>query len=207
MKLLVATQNPGKEREFRALLASIQASLYFPSELGLYVEVPEDGETYADNARQKALAYARAAGLPTLADDSGLEVDALDGAPGIRSARYTPGQDADRVAALLGHLRDVPWERRTARFRCVIAIATPAEELHSAEGTCEGMIAFEPTGHGGFGYDPVFYLPDHDCTMAQLPPVQKNRISHRAQAAVAALPLLHQVLEQSSSVAHQPRKA
>jgi len=194
MKLLVATQNPGKVREFRFLLASLSTRLCFPPELGLQVEVPEDGDTYADNARQKALSYARLSGLLTLADDSGLEVDALDGAPGIRSARYTAGHDADRVAALLAQLREVPWEQRRARFRCVVVIATPSGELHSAEGVCEGVIAFEPAGQGGFGYDPVFYLPDYGCTMAQLPQGEKNRTSHRARAVEAALPVLRRLL-------------
>jgi len=194
MKLLIATQNPGKVREFLFLLAPLKAKLCFPSELGLQIDVPEDGNTFADNARQKALAYTYASGLLTSADDSGLEVDALDGAPGIRSARYTPGNDTDRVAALLTQLRDVPWKERTARFRCVIVIATPIGELYSAEGVCEGLITFEPAGQGGFGYDPVFYLPDYDCTMAQLPQAEKNRISHRARAVEAALPVLHRLL-------------
>ena len=199
MKLLIATQNPGKLLEFRLLLAPLGANLCSPLELGHHLEVPEDGDTYADNARQKALAYARASGLPALADDSGLEVDALGGAPGIHSARYTPGHDADRVAALLAQLCDVPWEQRTAQFRCVIVIATPSGELYSAEGTCPGLIAFEPAGQGGFGYDPIFYLPDDDCTMAQLPLARKNRISHRARAVAAAMPTLRHLLDQEVS--------
>jgi len=198
MKLLVATQNPGKVREFRLLLAPLkEASIRFPSELGIQVDVPEDGETYTDNARQKALAYAHASGLLTLADDSGLEVDALGGGPGIRSARYMPGRDIDRTMALLTQLRDIPWERRTARFRCVIVIATPGRELCSTEGVCEGRIAFEPRGESGFGYDPIFYLPNYDCTMAQLPEAEKNRISHRARAVEAALPILVRLLHEN----------
>jgi XTP/dITP diphosphohydrolase len=202
MKLLVATQNPGKVREFRLLLASLEASLCFPFELGLQVKVPEDGDTYVDNARQKAMAYARTSGLLTLADDSGLEVDALGGAPGIRSARYTAGHDADRVAALLARLRGVAWEQRTARFRCVVVIVAPSGELYSTEGTCQGMIAFEPAGQGGFGYDPIFYLPDYGCTMAQLPLALKNRFSHRARAVEAALATLHYLLTQETSAHH-----
>jgi XTP/dITP diphosphohydrolase len=198
MRLLVATQNPGKVREFRLLLAPLVAGVCFPFELGLQIEVLEDSVAYADNARQKALAYARASGMLTLADDSGLEVDALDGAPGVRSARYTPGSDADRVAALLAQLRDVPWRQRTARFRCVVAIAAPTEELHSAEGVCQGLIAFEPAGQGGFGYDPIFYLPGYDCTMAQLPEAEKNRISHRARAVAAAMPTLRRLLAEKT---------
>lgn len=194
MKLLIATQNPGKMCEFRFLLTPLKAVLCSPSELNLQIEVPEDGDTYADNASQKALAYVRASGLLTLADDSGLEVDALRGAPGIRSARYTSGHDTDRAAALLAQLRDVPWEQRTARFRCVVVIATPIGKLHTAEGVCEGLITFEPAGQGGFGYDPVFYLPDYSCTMAQLSQAEKNRISHRARAVEEALPILRCLL-------------
>lgn len=197
MKLLVATQNPGKAGEFRALLAPLDARLCFPPELDLQIEVPEDGATFADNARQKARAYERVSNLLTLADDSGLEVDALGGAPGIYSARYASGHDADRVAVLLAQLRGVPWERRTARFRCVIAIVTPTGELYNAEGVCEGLIAFEPAGRGGFGYDPVFYLPEYNCTMAELPQEEKNRISHRARAVEAALPTLRRLLAHS----------
>jgi XTP/dITP diphosphohydrolase len=199
MMLLIATQNPGKMREFRLLLAPLATRLCFPPDLGLCVEVAEDGDTYADNACQKALTYAQASGLLTLADDSGLEVDALDGAPGVHSARYRPGHDADRVEALLAHLRDVPWEQCTARFRCVVAVATPAGELYTAEGVCEGLITFEPAGQGGFGYDPIFCLPEYGCTMAQLPEAEKNRISHRARAIAAAIPTLRRLLSQGQT--------
>jgi len=193
-RLLVATRNPGKMREFRGLLAPLQTQLVFPADLGLEIQVPEDGATYLDNARQKARAYARASGLLALADDSGLEVDALGGAPGVHSARYTTGQDEDRVEALLTALKDVPLEQRTARFRCVIAIEAPDGQGYTTEGICEGTIALEPAGEGGFGYDPVFYLPGYRCTMAQLPQAIKNRISHRARAVEAALPILLQLL-------------
>jgi XTP/dITP diphosphohydrolase len=200
MKLLIATQNPGKMHEFQALLESLGPTLCFPSDLGLRIKVVEDGTTYVDNARRKALAHVSASGLITLADDSGLEVDALDGAPGIRSARYAPGHDTDRVTALLAQLCDVPWEQRTARFRCLVVIAVPTGELYSAEGVCEGQIAFEPTGQGGFGYDPVFYLPSHGCTMAQLPQEEKNRISHRARAIEAAMPILYRLLRSRTQI-------
>jgi len=193
-KLLVATQNPGKIREFRRLFALLQEHLRFPSDLGLQIKVLEDGDTYADNAGKKASAYARSSGLLTLADDSGLEVDALDGAPGIRSARYAPGDDVDRVEMLLAQLRDVPREQRTARFCCAIVIITPDGKTYNVEGVCEGLIAFERAGEGGFGYDPVFFLPDQACTMAQLPREEKNRISHRAQAARSAIPILRRLL-------------
>jgi XTP/dITP diphosphohydrolase len=194
MELLVASQNSGKIREYRALLDSLLAEIRSPQDLGLDLPVAEKGETYAENARLKAQAYARASELLTLADDSGLEVDALDGAPGVRSARYASGSDADRVTALLQHLDGVPWEERTARFRCVIAIVTPQGQVYTADGTCEGVIATSPAGSGGFGYDPVFYLPEHDLTMAQIPPPVKNRISHRARAAQNALPILRRLL-------------
>lgn len=196
VKLLVATQNPGKACEFRLLLAPLEAGLCFPSELGLQVDVLEDGATYADNARKKALAYMQASRLLTLADDSGLEVNALGGAPGIRSARCTPGLDTDRVEALLAQLRGVAWDQRVARFRCLIVIATPTGEVHIIEGVCEGLIALEPAGQGGFGYDPVFYLPEYGCTMAQLPQEEKNRVSHRARAVEAAIPVLRRLLSQ-----------
>jgi len=199
MDLFVATHNPGKMREYRALLAPLSARLLFPPDLGLAIEVTESGATYLENARLKALAHARVlrergGDVLVLADDSGLEVDALDGAPGIRSARYTLGSDADRIGALLRALEGVPWEKRTARFRCVLVVVTPQGDLHVTEGVCEGIIATEPAGAGGFGYDPVFYLPEWGCTMAQLPAGTKNRISHRARAVRAAMPLLRRLL-------------
>ncbi len=195
MDLLIATRNAGKQWEYRALLGGIEGVIHFPDELGLTINVKEDGTTYAANARKKARSYAAASGLLTIADDSGLEVDALGGAPGVRSARYAEGSDADRVAALLEDLRGVPWEQRAARFRCVLVAATHTEELFETEGVCEGMIACEPQGQGGFGYDPVFYLPDRGCTMAQLPPENKNRISHRARAVESARPILERILQ------------
>ncbi len=194
-ELLIVTDNPGKKREYQALLASLPVPIRFPSDLGLQIRVAETGTTYAENAALKARAGVQASGLLAMADDSGLEVDALGGAPGVRSARYVPGSDADRIAALLARLDSIPWEERTARFRCVIAIATPEGELYTTEGTCEGIIATTPAGTGGFGYDPVFYLPEFGCTMAQLPPEVKNRISHRARAVEAALPILRNLLE------------
>ncbi|HEY75589.1 MAG TPA: RdgB/HAM1 family non-canonical purine NTP pyrophosphatase [Thermoflexia bacterium] len=198
MNLFVATHNAGKMREYRDLLAPLGVPVLFPPDLGLQVEVVESGATYAENARLKALAHLhalreRGVEAVVLADDSGLEVDALDGAPGIRSARYTPGSDEDRIAALLRHLEGVPWERRTARFRCVLAVVPPDGALRFFEGICEGIIATEPAGEGGFGYDPVFYLPEQGCTMAQLPPGAKNRISHRARAVQAAMPVLRRL--------------
>jgi len=201
MNLFIATHNAGKMREYRDLLAPLGVPVLFPPDLDLQVEVVESGATYAENARLKALAHfhalrERGVEAVVLADDSGLEVDALSGAPGIRSARYTPGSDEDRIAALLRHLEGIPWEQRTARFRCVLAVVPPDGALRFFEGTCEGIIATEPAGEGGFGYDPVFYLPEQGRTMAQLPPGAKNRISHRARAVQAAMPLLADLLVQ-----------
>jgi len=194
-KLLIATNNSGKLREYEELLAGLPLELTSPAREGLSLEVEETGESFAENARLKAIAYAQASGLLTLADDSGLEVDALGGRPGVRSARYA-GEGADderRYRLLLEEMRGVPWEKRTARFRCVIAIATPEGEVRTAEGTCEGIIAFEPRGEHGFGYDPVFYLPQHGKTMAELEPSAKNRISHRARAAQKAREILREL--------------
>jgi len=196
-ELLVATHNPGKKQEYLELLAPIEAKIRFPDDLDVHLDVRETGTTYAENARKKAESYARASDMLTLADDSGLEVDALDGAPGIHSARYVVGSDADRVQALLSDLHDVPWEERTARFQCVIVVVTQRGETYEAKGVCEGMIAYEPVGEAGFGYDPVFYVPDYESTMAQLSRQTKNRISHRARAARAALPTLRRVLGES----------
>ncbi len=192
-KLLIATNNPGKAREYRALLADLPVEITFPAQEGLALEVEETGETFAANARLKAVAFAQASGLPALADDSGLEVDALGGAPGVRSARYAgPGAtDADRTRKLLAALADVPPGRRTARFRCVVALAWPDGVVQTAEGVCEGEIGFEPRGAHGFGYDPVFLVAGYGGrTMAELPPAEKNRISHRARAVAAAWPFL-----------------
>jgi XTP/dITP diphosphohydrolase len=196
MKLLVATNNPGKVREYGALLKGLPLTCTYLAQEGIDIEVEETGSTFAENACLKATAYARASGLLTLADDSCLEVDALGGEPGTRSARYA-GQgasDADRYRLLLSKLEGVPWEQRTARFRCVIAVATPQEEVRTAEGTCEGVIAFEPKGEHGFGYDPVFYVSDYGQTMAELELEVKNRISHRARAAEGARKILQELL-------------
>jgi len=204
VRMLIATHNQGKKDEFRVLLRPLQASLVFPPELGLRIDVPEDRPTYWENAMQKASAHCQASGLITLADDSGLEVDALDGAPGIRSARYAPGEDADRATALLAALGGVPLARRAARFRCTLAIIAPGGATRLCEGVCEGLIALRPSGTGGFGYDPVFYLPEHGSTMAELAPGVKNRVSHRARAVEAALPWLRELLTDPDSVSAAP---
>jgi XTP/dITP diphosphohydrolase len=193
MRLLLATHNRGKRREWRALLDGLDVELLLPDDLGLTGDIEETGETYTENALIKARALAAASGLPTLADDSGLEVDALDGAPGVRSARYHLGTDEVRYRALLKALDGVPEEKRGARFRCIAALVLPGDSdarEFITEGVCEGVIGFGPAGEEGFGYDPVFYLPERDCTMAELPAEEKNRISHRARAAQAMRPIL-----------------
>jgi XTP/dITP diphosphohydrolase len=196
-KLCVGTTNRGKQRELLELLSDWPGEVAFPQELGLALEVEETGQTFAEIAAQKARAFARAAGMPALADDSGLEVDALGGAPGIHTARYAgpDASDEDRYRKLLAQLGDTPPERRTARFRCAVAIAYPDGSVATAQGTCEGQIAFEPRGEHGFGYDPIFLLPEWQMTMAQLPAEVKNEISHRARALCAARPLLDALLD------------
>lgn len=192
MKLLLATNNKGKLRELQAILADLPLELVTPADINLDLDVFEDGATYAENASKKALAFAHASGLVCIADDSGLEVDALDGAPGLYSARYSskPGaSDADRRAYLLQNLngKPRPW---TARFRATVAIAGPEGSVQIAEGICPGEIIPEERGTGGFGYDPIFFMPELGQTMAELSDETKNRLSHRARAVQAAKPIL-----------------
>lgn len=191
-KCLLATNNAHKVGEYRQLLAGIPYELVTPSHLGLDLDVAEDGDSYADNAARKAVAFARASGLLSLADDSGLEVFALDREPGLRSSRFAgPGAtDADRIALVLQRLRGTPGASRAARFVCVIAIARPDGRLDVVEGECRGEIAAAPRGEHGFGYDPIFFVPEVGRTMAELPPDVKNRLSHRARAAAAAREVL-----------------
>lgn len=204
-KLLIATNNPGKVREYEEMLQDLPGiEITFPAQEGLDLEVEESGGTFEENARLKAAAYCLVSGLPTLADDSGLEVDALDGAPGVRSARYAgPGaSDADRYRKLLAELAGRPAGRRSARFRCVVALALPRGTVHTAEGTCEGQIGLAPRGEFGFGYDPIFIVAGQGGrTMAELEPEVKNRISHRARAIQAMLPDLKRLLSLSGSAA------
>jgi XTP/dITP diphosphohydrolase len=194
VRLLIATHNQGKKREYAALLQGLDLELTTLSEVGIAYDVAEDGATYQENALLKARAYAALSALLTLADDSGLDVDALGGAPGVRTARWAGegASDRDRYELLLHKLEGVPEAERTARFRCVIALAWPDGRTEVVEGTCEGAIAHAPRGSNGFGYDPVFLVPEFDCTMAELPAEIKNRISHRARAAQAARALLAQ---------------
>lgn len=186
-KLLLATNNRGKIREFSEILADLEAVLLSPADLGLNLEVAETGTTYAENASLKATAFAQASGLVSIADDSGLEVEALLNAPGLYSARYGgPGlNDADRRHKLMQELSHLPAPRR-ARFVCFLAIARPNGEAKISEGMCEGEIILEERGLNGFGYDPIFYLPEYQSTMAELPSRIKNQISHRGRAIQAA---------------------
>lgn len=194
-KLLLATNNKGKIREIKEILADLPLDLLTPADLGLALEVAEDGHTYAENAARKAAAFAAASGLPSLADDSGLEVDALGGRPGLHSNRFgpQPSTEASRRRYLLEQLqgRPRPW---TARFRATIAIAVPGMDVRFSSGECEGEIIPAERGTGGFGYDPLFLLPNLGKTMAELDAKDKNRLSHRARALQNAIPILKEVL-------------
>ena len=196
-KLLVATHNRGKILEYRALLSDLPLAVTWLDEQGIAEDVEETGATFVENASLKAAAYAQLTGLWTWADDSGLEVDALDGRPGVYSARYGgPGlNDADRYRRLLAELAPVAPEQRTARFHCVVALAIPGGPIYTAEAAIEGLIVDEPRGAHGFGYDPVFFIPDQQRTMAELEPAIKNRISHRGRAAVEARKIIISLLD------------
>lgn len=185
LQLLIATRNAGKVKELHSLLADLPVRLRSLREFACAPEVIENGTTFAENAALKALGYARATQLLTLADDSGLEVEALNGAPGIFSARYAGehATDAERIARLLRELNRTGDPFRRARFVCAIAVADPHGDLqHTSEGICAGHIAHEPSGGGGFGYDPIFVPDEYDQSFASLPPEIKERISHRARA-------------------------
>ena len=195
MKLLLASYNQGKLHELQALLADVSLDIISPASLNLSLEVVEDGLTYQENAARKATAFAQAAGYLSLADDSGLEVEALDGQPGLHSARFSPlpgATDRDRRELLLEKVRNKPrpW---VARFRCVIALAVPAGGLYFSEGVCPGEIIPEERGQNGFGYDPIFLLTALSKTMAELSMEEKNRLSHRARAVLAAKGILRQL--------------
>ena len=186
--LLIATRNEGKMRELRQLLGGVPYEIVSLDDLGIADEIAETGATFEENAALKAEGCSRLSGLLTLADDSGLEVDALGGAPGVRSARYAgaDASDADRVSLLLKNLANTRADDRTARFRCVIAIAAPGARTRFYAGVCEGRIAPAPRGDNGFGYDPIFDFPELGMTMAELPTERKNAVSHRALAAKKA---------------------
>jgi len=195
-KLLIATNNLHKIEEFQEILADLPYELVSPQQIGLELDPDETGTTFEANAQIKAEAFAAASGLLTLADDSGLEIDALQGEPGVYSARYGNTAKHDHVARyqlVLAKMAAIPWEQRTARFRCVIALATPTALVGFAEGKVEGFISYEPKGSGGFGYDPIFFIPELNQHMAELSSAQKHQISHRGRAAQAAVPLLAKV--------------
>lgn len=194
-KLLIASGNPGKIHEIHAILSHSGIDILSTLD-GKEIEVQETGTTYSANARIKALAYLSATGLPVLADDSGLEVDALQGAPGIYSARFSPQEnatDADRRTYLLTKLKGhpQPW---TAHFHCTAILALPEGEVFETTGRCDGIILSEERGTGGFGYDPVFFIPEYHATMAELSTGVKNQISHRAKAIAAMLPYINEKL-------------
>lgn len=183
-KLVLATSNQGKIKEFQALMAPLNITVVPIGAYPGFAEVEEDGTTFAENALKKARAAAAYTGEAALADDSGLMVDALNGAPGVYSARFA-GEQKDNAAnnrKLLELLQDVPEEQRTGRFCCVIALVLPAGEEYTTEGACEGIILRELRGTGGFGYDPLFYVPAYDKTFAELDMAEKNQISHRGIA-------------------------
>lgn len=201
-EILVATTNPGKIAEMRAMLAGDVCWLSLADVQGI-TEIAEDGATFAENARKKALGYAKAAGLWTIADDSGLVVDALDGAPGVISARFSGEKlagddrtliDHRNIAKVLELLQGVPENRRTARFVCRLCLASPENVLIETEGTLEGLIAGEEAGENGFGYDPIFFVPGLNKTAAQLTAKEKNAISHRGNAIRRFSPLLDELL-------------
>ncbi len=200
-KLLIATHNPGKIREYQTLLADLPLTVTSLQAEQIDYDVEETGATFTENAVLKAKTYAHLSGLWTWSDDSGLEVDALDGRPGVYSARYAGpnATDQDRYQKLLVELRQRPDQPRTARFRCVIALALPNGEIHTIDDTLEGVISAQPSGEHGFGYDPVFFIPELGKTMAELPADQKNRISHRGKAAARAKEFLYAQLKQMTA--------
>lgn len=195
MKLLIATHNRGKLREYAEILDGLPIELVTLDDVGITHDVEETGATFEENARFKALTYARQSGLLALADDSGLEVDALGGAPGVYSKRYAGEgkSDAERNAYLLEQLRDVARDQRAARFRCVIVIANAQGETWTSEGVCEGEIAFAPRGTNGFGYDPIFIVSGSEKHLAEFSAAEKNKISHRGRAAVGARQALQEL--------------
>jgi len=199
-KILVATTNPGKIAELRAML-DFDVEWLALSDFNDISEIEEDGATFAENARKKALGYAKATGLWTIADDSGLVIDALGGAPGVKSARFSGGEEKERklldhknMAKVLQLLKATPKEKRTARFVCCLCLASPERILIETQGTLEGLITEREIGESGFGYDPIFFVPPLNKTVAQLTPQAKNAISHRGEAIRKLKPLLDKLL-------------
>jgi len=191
-KLLLATNNQAKVREYARLLKGIPYRIVSLKDIDISEQVEETGASFEENAVLKAERYAQLSGLITMADDSGLEVDALNGEPGVRSARYAgeDASDAERIDFLLNKLAGIPWDKRNAQFRCVIAIARPDGKVQTCQGQCRGVLTFAPLGDKGFGYDPIFYLPELHRTMAELPMSRKNAVSHRGKAADEARKIL-----------------
>ncbi|MCJ7695464.1 MAG: RdgB/HAM1 family non-canonical purine NTP pyrophosphatase [Anaerolineaceae bacterium] len=193
--LLIATNNPGKLTEIEAILGNLPITLINPEDIGIEIEVEEDGQTYFENALKKAMTLHKLSGLITLADDSGLEVEALNGAPGIHSKRYSPienATDSDRRKYLIQMLETYPqpW---SACFHCEIVVIDQNKSIIKSRGTCPGTIIPEEKGTGGFGYDSIFYIPEQSATMAELSSVTKNLISHRAKALITLLPGIKQL--------------
>lgn len=194
-KLLLATRNQKKKKELQQILNNLDIQIITLDELPDLPEIIEDGATFAQNAIKKAVSTAIASGLPCLADDSGLVVDALGGQPGIYSARFA-GEDAndnENNQKLLKMMADVKTEKRTARFVCVIAVSDALGEVKTVEGSCAGRIAFEPSGEGGFGYDPLFIPDAYPCSFAELSAEQKNLISHRGKALIKAQAIIREL--------------
>jgi XTP/dITP diphosphohydrolase len=195
-KLLIASNNKNKLKELMSLFADLPISITSLKDQGIEHEVAETGTTFEENAILKAREYARLSGLVTLADDSGIEVDALDGKPGVYSARYSGegATDEQNWQKLLEELKSVPKEKRTARYRVVLAIAKPNGEVETCAGSLEGVITESPQGEGGFGYDPVFYIPQFNATAAEVDQEQKNKVSHRREALTKALEIIEKLL-------------
>ena len=205
-RIVLASRNKGKIRELHELLAEsgIAAEVLSLADFPELPEIEEDGATFQENAMKKATIVTAATGLITLADDSGLEVDVLGGQPGVMSARFAGSHGNDRAnnALLLDKLQGLAESHRTARFRCAIAIAAPDGMIETCDGFCEGVIGFAPKGEGGFGYDPLFFIPEQGMTMAELPEGIKNRISHRAKAMQKAIAIIPGFLRDYSGTAH-----
>ena len=194
-KLLLSTNNPDKVIEFRQILEGLPIEVATPADLGLELDVEETGTTFAENAAIKARAFHEATGLLSLSDDSGLEIDALNGEPGVYSSRYLGlPNGAGKNQRVLEKMSGVPWEERGARYVCEIAIVDEAGKLHRCRGVMNGKIALEAKGEGGFGYDPIFYIPRYRRTVAEMPAELKNRISHRGRAGRRARPTLEKLV-------------
>lgn len=200
-ELVIATTNQGKLKEFKSLLSSLDVLVFSIKDFSEMGEIIEDGKDFTDNALIKARTVAKITGLVSLADDSGLEVDFLEGQPGVNSARFSgvPTDDTRNNKILLKLLGELPLEKRTARFKCAIAIVIPDGGEIVVEGVCDGIILKELRGEGGFGYDPLFYLPHYDQTFAQLDIDIKNKISHRGQAMKKAMNVLGEIFSKGAS--------